>query len=193
MKTKNKKNNRRFYLVAAAAAALLLVTGGAWYWHRHNAAKTMPVSTDTGIRPSGSIDYSPAKPGENVANNARKGSSVSSSTIPQSTPSSSGGQTTASISIAGANKTPGTTDSITVSATLQNVSSGTCTFNFAHTAGGQVLQSYSEPVQYTGTYYSCPSHPVQMPSPSNGNWYVSATVVSGSQSATDKWPYAVTL
>lgn len=180
-------------MLAAGAAVVVLLAAG-WYWHRHHTAETAPVATDSGIRPSGSIDYSPAKPGDNAANNARKGSSGSSSTtIPESTPNSGGGQTGAAISIAGANKSAGTADSITVSATVENASTGTCTFYFSRSSGGPVVQSYSEPVLYTGTYYSCPPHPVQMPSPYSGSWYVSAALSSGGQTASDKWPYAVTL
>lgn len=149
-----------------------------------------PAASASGIRPAGSIDYSPAKPGDNTANDQRKGSSNPSTTIPESTPNSgSGTSTKPSISIAGAN--PNGRQSIIVSATISGTTSGTCTFSFSKTDNGAAAKTYAEPITFSGTYYTCPAHTVEMPS--GGNWYVSATLSSGGQTARDKWPTAVTL
>jgi cytoskeletal protein RodZ len=149
---------------------------GLWWHSNHRVA----VSSPTTVKPAGPIDYSPAKPADNAANDQRKGSAAPSTTLDNG-PSSS--TTPISITITGAN--PDSSQSIKVSALVQGVSSGTCTFNFSQSGGGTIKKSYSEAVQSATNYYSCPPTSVVMPS--KGDWYVSASLSSGSQTSSAKW------
>lgn len=164
--------------ILALAVLLVALLAGIW-WRSHTSHKTA-VSSPTGASSTGSIDYSAAKPGDNAANDQRKSSSSPSPTL-NNGPSSSAPPT--SITITGAN--PDNNQSIKVSAIVQGVTSGTCTFNFSQSDGGAIKKSYSEAVQSATNYYSCP--PVSVTMPSSGSWYVSASLSSGSQTSSAKW------
>ncbi len=170
---------KRQVLIASLVFVILIAGLSIALWHRHSNQKVAVVTPATSSsRPTNSVDYSPAKPSDNTATNQSKGSSPAAATPPAD--NSSPG---VSITMQGANAEPH--NGIMVSALVQGVTSGTCTFNFSRSDGGSIQESYSEAVQLSVNYYDCPSYTVNMPS--NGSWYVSAVLTSGSQTATSKW------
>ena len=176
-----KTQKTRKLLVYSLASLALLIIGGAsfavWHQHHNKTATVNPTAASaSGTRPTNSIDYSPATPSDNTATNQSKGSTPQSSTPPSNSSGS------LSITITEANASNG---GIEVSALVQGVTSGTCTFNFSRSDGGAVEKNYTEAVKLSANYYACPRYYVPMPEP--GAWYVSAVLSSGSQTSSSKW------
>lgn len=182
-KTHNSLPLKAAGLVAAGILVILVILqlGSVTHFFKKSPG-TQPVSNpgSSASAPRSTIDYSPAKPSESAAADQNKGTAPAQSTPPASGSS----QSSMSITITGANAEHAS-QSIEVSALAQGTTTGTCTFKFSDSNGGPVRQSYSESVQASTNYYACPRHSVRMPSP--GQWYVSATLNSGSRSASANW------
>lgn len=167
-------------VLITALVMVAVLAAGLWYWNSRPAKTNPSANTSTTSKPTNTIDYSPAKPSDNTAANQNKGSAPASST-PSSNPSPASG---AAITITGANP-QSASQSIEVSALVEGVTSGTCTFSFSRSAGGTAVKTYSEAVVLATNYYTCPRHAVPMPG--TGDWYISAVLTSGSQSANSTW------
>ncbi len=180
----SKSNKSKAYKKAALILVPLVVVGLsiALLAHQSSTSKTAKTTQPKQVSPAGSIDYSPAKPSDNAANEARKSQpgaqpkEASDGTNTQAAP------TPFSATISRAN---GQGQNITVAAIVNGASSGTCTFNFSQSANGAIVKRYSEPVSAANQSYSCSQATVAMPS--GGDWYVSLSVASSGSEANNQW------
>lgn len=185
MNKPNRKSNKK-KSVALAVIGIVLIGAVVVIWARHNRAATL--NTDIATHSSAA---------DNNANNSRKESSSPSSTLNNgsttnntSTPSSTGsGSSTATNS---SDETITVTRAGVVASNLQvgtlvnDGTSGTCTVNVSQT--GQTTISTSNQVTLENNSYVCPVFSLPLSKfPNLGDWNVSVTLSSGSNSTTSSW------
>lgn len=158
---------------------LVLALGlGAWFVKSHeNKITATSKSTNTTNTGKGSIDYSPATPADNAANESRKSSSSGSETLNSSGSTKSNGLSVtilnaSVISDSGGNKL------VHIGNIVSGTSTGVCTLTASKSGQPDVNDTAS--VQLDGNNYDCGvfNTPVSK-FPSSGTWLLTLTVTSG--------------
>lgn len=182
MLKKNTPTRLKFFVLLSLA--VLLIAGGVLAYnvqHKKSADNKAAQKTKL-LHP---IDYTQAKPGDNTANENRKGSTGAASKdgTSSSTLNSPASPPTFSVTVSRAN---GSSQSIIAAANVNGSTTGTCVFKFSKTAGGNPeASSQPEQVQPSNQSAMCPPVTIQMPS--KGQWYVSVSVTNNGSTVTSDW------
>jgi cytoskeletal protein RodZ len=174
-KVQNRKSRKR----ALTLLITLLISGGgiALWWHYHKPAQVSVTNTAA----SSTINYSPSKPSDNAANNARKTTSTPASTLDNGATTTAPAPFSVSVTRAGV-----VGSDLQVGTLVNGATSGGCTLNVSQS--GQQTVSQTSTIQQQNNAYSCPVFNIPLSIfPNKGNWNVSVVVTSGSESQTGQW------
>jgi hypothetical protein len=173
-----KQKRSRIALLLPIIVIILLAGSGLAYWtyHKKSApASVAPVADNT-------IDYSPSKPSDNAANNARKGSASSNSTLDSG---SSTGQSSTPLSVT-VTRAGVVGNQLQVGTLVEGTTTGICTLSVSQT--GQQTITKTETIQQQNNTYSCPVFSLPTSQfPNQGSWNVSVAVTSNGKTASGQW------
>jgi len=176
MAIKQQRKSHRKAILLIAPLILLLAAGSAYglYYQRNHKAPTSGTTT----RPINSVSYGPSSPSDNTANNQRKNSSSSETTL-NTNPSAP--SATFSAQIVSANVSSG---NVHIGTLVSDTTSGTCTLT-ASQAGQQDITLDTTSVQLDVNNYDCGT--LNIPTSkftASGKWELTLTVSNNGQQTT---------
>ncbi len=173
----NKKvKKRKSYKGLILLVVVIILVAGGLIWKLN---KKQPDHSAV-ITPASSINYSPAKPSDNAANNARKGSTSAAATLDNGSSSSS---VPFSVTVTRAEVF---SSYLEVGTLVNGATSGTCTLSVSQS--GQATITRSEAMQAQNNAYSCPVFQVPVSDfPDQDAWNVSVSVTSNGQTESNSW------
>jgi len=168
----------------AALLLLILIAVGTFYLiHKHNSNQVLkPAKTH--------IDYSPAKPSDNAASEARKNNTTPNKNgSTGQTLNNTGDSPSFSVSITGANIDKGS-NTLYVGSLVNGEISGTCTLTFSKAGASNIVLTNNVTLQNSS--YVCPVFSESVSKfPSPGQWQATLDVVNGNSKATDKTEFTI--
>lgn len=143
---------------------------------RHQKSSTAP-STAASTNPTNTIDYSPATPADNTANENRKSTAPGSGTLSGGSASNS---SSFSVQIVSANPTGN--KNVHIGTLVNGTSTGTCTLTATQNGQANVVDT-SHSVQQNVNEYDCGVYNLALPT--TGEWKLTLTVSSNGSQASD--------
>lgn len=177
-------------LVIVGIVAVLIVIGGFLGYKHHQdtvraAATAAKAKAEATVKPTNTVDYSPARASDNAANEQRKDNPSQASPTLNNGPTSSSPSQSVSVTITRVGKDQ-SGQNLQVASLVEGATSGICTITASRQGQPSVTRQVS--IEQQANAYACPVVNIPLSDfPEKGAWNVSASVTSGGQTKTTTW------